>query len=123
MVKYLLFFVLFIEHLVYTVVWIKPKIWMNVINSNDPIYAINKLSVFLLWNKLIQITSIYLYFISTEPIIKFNKINYTNMIMLFDSFILIICGQILNFYVYKTLGKNGVYYGSRLGLNIPYITS
>lgn len=34
---------------------------------------------------------------------------------------LVIVGQVLNYGVYKALGKNGVYYGVKLGRPIPWV--
>ena len=49
-----------------------------------------------------------------------NKIKY---ILLIIGTILCILGQLLNISVYKTIGRNGVYYGNRFGLAIPWVNT
>ena len=36
---------------------------------------------------------------------------------------LILFGQLLNFSIYDAIGKNGVYYGNKFGISIPWCTS
>ena len=67
--------------------------------------------------KILQIIYIIIYSIQNNTLLiyieEFNIIN----------FILILLGQTLNISVYYRLGIKGVYYGSKLGFMLPYITT
>jgi len=118
--KYVLYFILSIEHFGYSYIWFYPKHVMSLLNTTDPKNAVDKVGKFCIIQKLLQFSSLLIYGYYIRKKITIKK-NFDYKLLLIGAIIIYI-GQILNISVYNAIGKNGVYYGNRFGLNIPWET-
>ena len=117
----LLFIILSLEHIGYALIWNNPNLILR--RVNNPNKAIDLIEQFLISQKIIQIIAIILFmynFYRLNMLQFSNKIKYTLLII---GIILCILGQLLNISVYKTIGRNGVYYGNHFGLSIPWVNT
>ena len=98
----------YVEHLMYAMIWLYPE-FFNKLNFNP-----KKVHKFLIAVKFIGISlAIYQ---------NYNMINiYYNYLCMFG-IAMVAFGQFLNLAVYRAIGFNGVYYGNKFGINIPYCT-
>lgn len=60
---------------------------------------------------------------SLVALTDWSALHSLSQLQLFLSLALIAYGQHLNFLVYKHLGVDGVYYGSRFGRSLPWVTA
>ena len=112
----MLYFITSLSHILYFFVWDFTEQYIKISNylQTTPIFLLTFLSIF---QKLLQYNLIIYYSILNNTIIPYvEDFNIINLL-------LIITGQALNVSVYKKLGAKGVYYGNRLGYNLPYITT
>jgi len=94
----------------YYVLWHNPEVWIRFSDPRDPCEAMSRGSFLI---KMIQYGSA-LTIISITP-------DYPLWVYLLE-LMLILVGQYLNYRVYALLGMDGVYYGTRFGKNIPWVT-
>lgn len=107
-----------IPHIYYFWIWVNPSAFTRFtrsINQKDPVAFLANSATFI---KFLQF-SMALYWASNHGAIP-NPMDNLKTLVLGGVFFAI--GQILNIAVYQTLGRNGVYYGSRLGQPCPWVT-
>ena len=112
----MLYFITSLTHILYFFIWnyTDKYIKFSYYLRTSPIFLMTLLS---LLQKLIQISLIINYSIQNNTLIPYvSNFNIYN-------FILITIGQILNISVYYKIGIIGVYYGNKLGYNLPWITT
>ena len=112
----MLYFITSLTHILYFFIWdyTDKYIKFSYYLRTSPIFLMTLLSSL---QKLIQISLIINYSIQNNTLIPYvSNFNIYN-------FILITIGQILNISVYYKIGIIGVYYGNKLGYNLPWITT
>ena len=102
----------------YTVLWFFPKIWVGVCGDKNPSEQMSHVAHFL---KLVQFYVMYTvcdghYLAPSQWIEELGQVTVICCVFLF------VVGQYLNYSVYSALGTNGVYYGVRFGITIPWCT-
>lgn len=95
----------------YTYVWFRPERYTKFVAPSDPCKTMAFWANIL---KVIQIASISL---ATDWAAAFN-LSWMTWALIGA---LLFFGQHLNFLVFKLLGRDGVYYGSRFGKKLPWI--
>ena len=116
-----LFIILSLEHIGYALIWNNPNLILTQVNN--PNKAIDLIEQFLISQKIIQLIAIILFMYNFY---RLNMLQFSNQIkytLLISGIILCILGQLLNISVYKIIGRNGVYYGNRFGLAIPWVNT
>ena len=116
----LLCLVLTIPHAFYAFIWIYPNKWMSISKKyykyGDSI-DLMAYCVFII--KGIQFIGLFLWtFIIDSSNFEFKNMSIFQFIIAIP---MIIFGQSLNIGIHKAIGKNGVYYGCRLGKTIPWV--
>ncbi len=112
----MLYLVTSLSHLLYFFVWIFTNRFLYTCYylHVKPLFLISSLSII---QKSLQIGTILNYSIEHNTLIPYiENFNIMNLSLL-------IIGQSLNTAVYNKLGLIGVYYGNRLGYELPYITT
>lgn len=116
---------LWLHTFIYSYIWIRPKKYAEIckekLKGEDPIkvYAITSFSI-----KIMQITFMVLAAIYYKgPHIFLLDLTNLSIERWLASLTLIVVGQVLNMFVYKKLGLNGVYYGYKLGKEVPWVYS
>lgn len=97
----------------YTVIWYAPEVYKKAVAPEDPCMHMAKWANVL---KVVQFASVL------------GAVNWVAAVALpawqwAAALALIAVGQHLNFLVYKLLGINGVYYGSRFGKKLEWVTA
>jgi len=111
-----------VERVTYVLVWRDPdrfRRWVESSdpeNSSDPVDALKRL--FLLF-KLIQIGVFAAWIIAFSDV--FPPLPTAPLPWLLLGLALLVVGQILNFGVFWRLGKVGVFYGNKLGHEVPWV--
>lgn len=102
--------------LFYTVLWFVPSLWVSVIGSAQPSDTMAQVAHVL---KLVQ--GYVLYSLCKDHYLMpgqwIEELGQTTVIC---SVFLLVLGQYLNVSVYNALGTNGVYYGVRFGIDVPW---
>ncbi len=106
-----------IPHVYYFWIWTNPSQFTRVCRGHDAVSVLATSASFI---KVIQFVTAVYWYVTHGPVP--NPFELSNFVNLVIGSILCSFGQVLNLSVYKTLGKNGVYYGSRLGKSIPWVT-
>lgn len=112
----MLYLVTSLSHLLYFFVWTFTDRFLCICNYLDvnPSFFISYLSII---QKSLQIGAILNYSVQNNSLIPYiENFNIMNLLLL-------IIGQDLNTAVYYKLGLIGVYYGNKLGYELPYITT
>jgi methylene-fatty-acyl-phospholipid synthase len=114
-------FLLSLQNLSYTFVWIRPKLFSQICKRppfnklGTPVDAM--VAVFFA-NKVIQFVAPFLWYASVAPLPSLSDLTWYQ----FGTAIqFIVIGQILNVAIYQAIGKVGVYYGTRLGRHVPWV--
>lgn len=106
--------VMSIPHIYYFWIWTNPAQFTRLCKY-DPVSTLANTAVLI---KCLQYATAVWWFLNHGPVV--------NPLLNMKTFVLgAVCalfGQILNLSVYKTLGKAGVYYGSRLGQPCKWVT-
>jgi methylene-fatty-acyl-phospholipid synthase len=105
-----------IERVCYVLVWRYPDRFQDWAGESDPVDSLKRL--FLLF-KLIQIGVFSAWIISFSEV--FPPPPTAPLPWLIFGLVLIVVGQVLNFSVFWRLGKVGVFYGNRLGHQVPWV--
>ena len=111
-------FFMFLDKILYTFIWLYPKKFMNLINTENSYTSVNCMFYISIIIKIIQFVVLIYYLYIHFP--YFNKLDIINKKFLIVGFATLFVGQYLNYNVYKQLKKIGVYYGTKFGLNIPW---
>ena len=102
--------------LFYTVLWFIPSLWVSMIGSAQPSDTMAQVAHVL---KLVQ--GYVLYSLCKDHYLMpgqwIEELGQTTVIC---SVFLMVLGQYLNVSVYNALGTNGVYYGVRFGIDVPW---
>mmetsp|Transcript_17210 Transcript_17210/g.23649 ORF Transcript_17210/g.23649 Transcript_17210/m.23649 type:complete len:192 (-) Transcript_17210:377-952(-) len=106
-----------VPHVLYAYIWLGTNSYVKQCKDRnlDPAEVVANLGV---WIKVWQYLSCVAWYIQNGP--AFSIWNVT-LPRLLAAIALIGAGQVFNFAVYKTLGKDGVYYGSKLGRPGPWV--
>jgi len=102
---------LFVSVGYYAYLWYFPTRWMSFVSPNDPCTTMARVSMVMRlfqWCCALSISSL--------------SLSYYQPWVYFGAFICIAAGQYLNARVYQLLGQTGVYYGSRFGKKVPWVT-
>lgn len=115
---FLLAALLSLPHLLYAYIWTQSKHFMEQVNKYqpglDPVEAMYRLAWAL---KAIQFTSYGIYLFSLGPL-ELGNITFIRFLLFLALFGF---GQVLNAAVFKTIKKDGTYYGTRLGKKIEWV--
>jgi methylene-fatty-acyl-phospholipid synthase len=107
-----------IPHIYYFWIWVNPSAFTRTtraLNQKDPVAFLANSATLI---KFLQF-GMGIFWSMNHGVIP-NPMDNMKTLVLGGVFFLI--GQILNIAVYQTLGRNGVYYGSRLGQPCPWVT-
>jgi len=121
--------VLATPHVFYFFVWTRADRFYQTFKGLGEPYQVFSQCAHLI--KILQIFSTLIYFIgvdtlTSEPYVKsflgeFQEYTKSaNPFQVLLGFQLFFLGQLFNYYVYKTIGEDGVYYGCRLGREVPW---
>lgn len=131
---YALIAVLSLPHITYYFMWTNASKFEGWVKGKQPMlsepYKVFSLIAHII--KLIQTAAVLHYFYGLEDMMtqEFLRtglaqargfISQVNPFQTLLGFELIILGQVLNYSVYKTIGEAGVYYGCRLGEQVPWV--
>ncbi|MEE4329527.1 MAG: methyltransferase [Wenzhouxiangella sp.] len=105
-----------IERVSYVLVWRDPDRFRRWVGDKDPVDALKRL--FLLF-KAIQLSVFAVWIIAFSE--SFPPRPTAPPVWLTLGIALIIGGQVLNFGVFWRLGKVGVFYGNKLGHEVPWV--
>eukprot|EP00878_Enallax_costatus_P008331 GHUV01008709.1.p2 GENE.GHUV01008709.1~~GHUV01008709.1.p2 ORF type:complete len:196 (+),score=8.20 GHUV01008709.1:519-1106(+) len=107
-----------LPHFLYAFIWFKPKAWMRMFPKN-PVDAFATAG---LVGKVLQFTTVLLWFSSLHSSgLCLDKSQIT--LVQFLAFLLLVgYGQSLNVGIFQAIGHDGVYYGFKLGKQIPWVT-
>ncbi|GLC41491.1 hypothetical protein PLESTB_001005900 [Pleodorina starrii] len=110
--------VLALPHLLYAFVWLKPRIWRQTFGKQSvPIFAWTGAA-----GKALQFISVFLWVWSSQPtgVCPRTPLSVWQVLL---AGVLVGYGQALNIGTYRAIGVTGVYYGVRLGRNVPWVTA
>jgi len=111
------------ERFLYTFVWVAPKKYTEVLSKlgDGPLYEpIEFLFSGFVICKALQIGAfVQLYFRCGAPPMWDG---YASLWQVVTGLSLVTVGQVLNTWIYLAIGKKGVYYGCRLGAEIPWVS-
>ena len=113
-----------LSSLFYTLIWYRPHYWMEFCKSlgaTNPVSMMANLAYVLKLFQFGMITTLLFYFDDTRCDKVWSRLQ--TPLYLVPGAACIAFGQLLNMRVYQLLGENGVYYGSKLGRPIPWITA
>ena len=117
----LLLIILSLEHVGYALILHDPNLILT--HVNNPNEAIDLIEQFSISQKIIQLTAIVLFMYNFY---RLNQLQFSDQIkysLLISGVILCVLGRFLDISVFKTIGRNGVYYGKRFGLAIPWVNT
>lgn len=117
-----------VPHAFYACVWLLPKRWAAwTLGGKHPTDPVTAVEYGFFACKVLQLGGVaawYSYHAAWDGTLA----NYHQLVaqpfnpyLFFYGMCLVAIGQVLNIAVYKTLGVAGVYYGSRLGKDIPWV--
>lgn len=111
-----------VERIIYTFVWLRPKSWMKMCKRpffksiGTPVDVVVKC----FWiSKLFQFGGFIGWYVYMAPFPALADITPLQIIIGIQFFVI---GQFLNASIYHAIGKNGVYYGIKLGQDVPWCT-
>uniref|UniRef100_A0A0G4G8T2 phosphatidyl-N-methylethanolamine N-methyltransferase n=1 Tax=Chromera velia CCMP2878 TaxID=1169474 RepID=A0A0G4G8T2_9ALVE len=114
-----------IPHAWYFWLWLRPTVWTSACSrwGLDPSHLMASIAGFI---KLLQFTALALWIAFAYPNALDDSVSalVQHMRSPVGAFALLVLafGQTLNFAVYNAIGIEGVYYGSRFGKTIPWVT-
>eukprot|EP00301_Raphidiophrys_heterophryoidea_P011807 c18016_g1_i1.p1 GENE.c18016_g1_i1~~c18016_g1_i1.p1 ORF type:complete len:278 (+),score=45.01 c18016_g1_i1:46-834(+) len=112
-------FLLSLQNLSYSFVWIRPQVFTQFCKRNKLGQPVDVMLAIFLANKVIQHTVPFAWYASVAPIPSlFDLTAY----QIGTGFQFIVLGQVLNIAIYRAIGKVGVYYGTRLGRQVPWVS-
>lgn len=100
----------------YTFVWHRPRAWTRMVTPREPVAAFKSAAVALKvasWTLVaanVDVDPTLALYVAWWPV-------YACAVAL------VLFGQLLNYRVYELLGVEGVYYGTRFGKHIPWVTA
>ncbi|KAK3259109.1 hypothetical protein CYMTET_23313 [Cymbomonas tetramitiformis] len=109
--------VLSVPHWLYAYLWLRPEDIKAALGGgkSHPVYKF----AYIAWViKIIQLTSLAIWYMA----VGVPSVSTFGYVQLAVGFALFAFGQFLNMSMVKAIGVKGVYYGTRLGLNIPWCT-
>lgn len=114
--------IIFIQSLtnfwLYPLIWYFPNVW-NSISGGTPRNGVDAYAAVVLFVKIALVWSFFLVgWIDAESI----NYNFSSVDVLAPSVYMAISATWLQRQVYNKIGKEGVYYGSRLGFDVPWCT-
>jgi len=109
--------VLAVPHVLYAYIWLFTKDFVSLCKQwkQVPCDFVAKAGV---WIKLAQYFCFSMWYIQSGPVVSLWSITWWRLVF---GLVLVAVGQIFNIAVYKALGKDGVYYGSKLGRPGPWV--
>lgn len=116
--SWMLALVFALPHILYAYIWLGTKHYVQLCKDRklDPCETVAQLGV---WIKLWQYVCSFAWYIQNGPLFSLANVSWLVMMVAVP---LLVAGQVFNFAVYKALGKDGVYYGSKLGRPGPWVT-
>ncbi|KAK3265459.1 hypothetical protein CYMTET_25858 [Cymbomonas tetramitiformis] len=111
-----------VERIIYTFIWLRPKSWMRMCKQpffrsiGTPVDVVVKC----FWiSKVFQFGGFIGWYFYMAPLPALTDITPLQITIGIQFFVI---GQILNASIYHAIGKNGVYYGVKLGQRVPWCT-
>eukprot|EP00808_Paulinella_micropora_P001253 g50305.t1 len=105
-------------HLLYAVVWTNANAYQLAVRSMTSCDAMDVFARVAGALKVLQLASVFLYVwdagVAVDPL-------QAGAVRWFLGLACFVVGQLFNLATYKALGRAGVYYGTRLGHNIPWV--
>ena len=110
-----------LPHIFYGLVWTNPKQFMKMVKQKispqaDPVNVVVTVAHSL---KIWQFSSFSMWYFQHGPLPSVAAVGWLRIL---SGLALFTVGQSLNIGVYNALGKDGVYYGTRLGKSVPWCT-
>nr|BBC28427.1 phospholipid-N-methyltransferase [Chlamydomonas sphaeroides] len=109
--------VIALPHLLYAFVWTRPHAWKRMFGSR----SVDAFASAGYAGKLLQFAAVFIWMWAGQSA-GLCPTRFPPLYLLLPALALGCWGQALNMGVYATLGTAGVYYGSRLGRNVPWVT-
>ena len=120
--KAVLYLAIPMPHAFYALLWNKPQVWKKVAKKTK-VPPVNLLAIVALCMKVVQFFSFVFYIMTLLGTNAFTEtLRLAHPMTLLFGGVLFAVGQALNIGVYKTLGKDGVYYGIKYGKKVPWVT-
>jgi methylene-fatty-acyl-phospholipid synthase len=105
-----------LPYIYYTILWYFPQIWVALIGANHPSETMASVA-----HALKGVQAYALYTLCKDHFLMPSQwIEELGQTVVICSVFLFVLGQYLNYSVYNALGTNGVYYGIRFGIDIPW---
>jgi hypothetical protein len=120
------FLALAFERVLYTIVWIRPKAWMAMSKTQPFVRLGSPVDVVCAGfsvSKVLQIGSFVAWYAAFGPFDLVAVVRDATRLQWVCAAQGIFLGQLLNMAIYKAIGKNGVYYGYKLGRPVPWCTT
>eukprot|EP00457_Paulinella_chromatophora_P019574 gb/GEZN01021288.1/.p1 GENE.gb/GEZN01021288.1/~~gb/GEZN01021288.1/.p1 ORF type:complete len:198 (+),score=3.89 gb/GEZN01021288.1/:50-643(+) len=105
-------------HVLYAFVWIYPEVFISYIHSvttAQPLDVFARMGISL---KFVEFFALLLWAWDLGIPLNFKKASATQKC---TAVIYFSVGQLLNIWTYQSLGRDGVYYGARLGRPVPWV--
>lgn len=110
-----------VPHWLYAFIWTKPAQYKKLSNQFAPkMHPVNSMALIAQFIKAFQILVLLVWYLTNA---SFFPLENHPTFLLLVSVPLLIFGQFLNASIYKAIGVDGVYYGCRLGKDVPWCTS
>ncbi|KAK9787879.1 hypothetical protein WJX73_007648 [Symbiochloris irregularis] len=103
-------------HLLYSFIWFFPKIWLRWFGKE----AVTVFSYIAACGKVLQFGAMVAWLTLSAGKGLWLDVTQVRAVQWAVFFVLFLGGQVLNGGVYRAIGKNGVYYGFKLGKKIPW---
>ncbi len=113
---------LMFERCVYTFVWFFPKHFQDFAKAypiSEIGHPVDVVVALFYVSKVLQMGGLASWYYYTAPWANMFEISAFQWV---TGLQLILFGQLLNFSIYDAIGKNGVYYGNKFGVSIPWCT-
>lgn len=106
-----------LPHILYYFIWTQPKKWMELCNKHAKGQHPSDVMMKVAWGlKAVQFTSYFFFYIGLGET-KLGEITALRFVAFLICFGV---GQALNAGIYNAIGNHGVYYGTRLGVEVPW---
>ncbi|KAL6753669.1 hypothetical protein V8C86DRAFT_2722049 [Haematococcus lacustris] len=107
-----------LPHILYAAIWLKPGWWRATFQKS----SVEVFAVVAGFGKLLQAEAVLVWLWSQRPQGLCLDLSRTHLWQWLAALLLFSFGQALNVGIYKAIGKVGVYYGTRLGHTVPWVT-
>jgi len=112
-------FLLSLQNISYTLVWVRSQAFTQFCKRNKLGNPVDVVVAIFLANKTLQLIAPAVWYFSIASIPSLSNLT-TYQVGTAIQFIAI--GQLFNIAIYQAIGKAGVYYGTRLGKSIPWVS-